>query len=288
MTLPGASPVPSPSLAFKAYEIEELADVYFFRRLGAAVARVARALGLTPTALTFTGGVVGVLAGSLLYDERLGLLAFAILIVHSILDSADGQLARMTGRTSEFGRVLDGVSGYVTFATAYGAICVGVVARGGSPWVWAWALGAGLASAVHAQMYDYHRTSYTSIAITGLPTLQNRDVNAGRLGGVLRLYNRLQQRLVGLHAAVEHATVSRAQKGVASEADRARYRICFYWPVRGWNVLGDNTRIYAIGFFAWIHHLDGFFTFVLGPMNLALLALWFWQRRADRRFLTHV
>ena len=50
-------------------------------------------------------------------------------------------------------------------------------------------------------------------------------------------------------------------------------------------VLGDNTRIYAVGVFAWIHHLEWFFAFVLIPMNAAMVVLWWWQRRADRRFL---
>jgi len=55
--------------------------------------------------------------------------------------------------------------------------------------------------------------------------------------------------------------------------------------VRGWNVLGDNTRFYAIGVLAAIGRPDWFFTFVLIPMNAAFAALWLWQLRADRRFL---
>ncbi len=96
------------ALAFKAYEIEELADVWFFRPLGAVVARAAAALGLTPIQVTVAGGLVGMVAGALLYDESLAFAAFALLIVHSVIDSADGQLARMTGQVSELGRLLDG------------------------------------------------------------------------------------------------------------------------------------------------------------------------------------
>ena len=66
---------------------------------------------------------------------------------------------------------------------------------------------------------------------------------------------------------------------------RAAARAAHDWPVRGWNFLGDNTRFYAVGVLAWIHHLEWFFAFVLVPMNVAMAALWWWQRRADRRFL---
>ena len=55
--------------------------------------------------------------------------------------------------------------------------------------------------------------------------------------------------------------------------------------VRGWNFLGDNTRFYAIGLLACFHRIDLYFAFILLPMNLAFIALWLWQRRADQRFL---
>ena len=49
--------------------------------------------------------LVGITGGALLYGERLGLLGFALLIIYSIFDSADGQLARLTARVTELGRV---------------------------------------------------------------------------------------------------------------------------------------------------------------------------------------
>jgi phosphatidylglycerophosphate synthase len=108
--------LPGPdTLAFKAYEIEELADVYFFRPCGLVFAYAARALRLTPTTVTLVGAAVGIAGGVLLADSRLALAGFALIVLHSILDSSDGQLARMTGQTSEFGRLLDGVGGYAVY-----------------------------------------------------------------------------------------------------------------------------------------------------------------------------
>src|ERR1035437_2392089 len=107
VTLSNGPAVLQQALAFKAYEIEELADVYFFRPLGAVIAHAARTVGLTPTHLTVVGGAIGVVGGVLLYDERLGLVAFALLILHGIFDSSDGQLARLTGRSTELGRPPD-------------------------------------------------------------------------------------------------------------------------------------------------------------------------------------
>jgi phosphatidylglycerophosphate synthase len=274
------------ALAFKAYEIEELADIYFFRPLGFVVALAAERLGLSPTHVTFIGLAIGIFAGALFYDDSLGLLAFALLILHSVVDSADGQLARMTGRTTEFGRFVDGVSGYTTHAAIYAAIMAQVLARGGSLAIVGVAGLAAVANIVHAQLYDYFRTSYADIAVHGsVPRRDVHRVSYPLARGILGLYGAMQQLFVGRHAEVEAVVAARAPNGVVLDADRARYRQCFYWTVRGWNLLGDNTRFYALGVLAWLHHLDWFFAFVLIPMNVALALLWLWQRRADRRFL---
>lgn len=274
------------ALAFKAYEIEELADVYFFRPLGAILAHTARWVGLTPTHLTILGGTIGVVGGALLYDPRLGLLAFALLIFHSIFDSSDGQLARLTGHSTELGRLLDGLAGYATHAAMYTAIVASDIRDGGSSLIVLWAVLAAFSNVAQAQLYDYHRTSYMTIAIKGIAP-RGADVPAGPAwaGSLMQLYQRLQRRLVGLHGDVEAAIAARSPRGTVSDANRSRYRRLFYWPVRGWNVLGDNTRFYAIGLLAWTHHLEWFVVFVLVPMNIAFAALWLWQRRVDRRFL---
>ena len=274
------------ALAYKAYEIEELADIYFFRPLGGRVARAADAAGLSPTHVTLIGAAVGVVAGLLLYDDRLGLLGFALLIVHSVIDSADGQLARTTGRVTELGRILDGVGGYMTHAAIYGAILAGFLARDGSLSIIALAVLSAISNIAHAQLYEYFRNSYAAVAIKGtVPRHRPSAALSPAAHALLRIYEQSQQRLVASHADVESAIAARSAKGVVSDADRARYRECFYWPVRGWNFLGDNTRIYAIGALAWIHHLEWFFAFVVVLMNAVTAALWFWQRHADRRFL---
>ena len=149
-----------------------------------------------------------------------------------------------------------------------------------------WALLAAVANIVHAQMYDYHRSEYIRFAIAGAARRESLSgPRSGVLMRVLGVYEAAQRRLAGRHPEVARAIEARAVGGIVRPEDRARYRACFYWPVRGWNLLGDNTRFYAIGVLAWLHHLEWFVTFMLVPMNAALVALWLWQARADRRFL---
>lgn len=280
----GQSALPH-GLAFKSLEIAELADVYFFRPLGFVLARLADSARMTPTQVTIIGALVGVAGGALLYDERLGLAAFGLLIVHGIIDSADGQLARMTGRITELGKVLDGGAGYVTHAAIYLAIAAGMLHRGSDTLILIWMVLAGVATVAQAQMYDYHRTAYTSVVGEGRVPRHEPAKVAPWLRWLYRGYLLMQRCLIGSHTEVEAALAQRSITGVVRDEDRIRYRDHFYGPVRGWNLLGDNTRFYAIGVLACFHRINLYFPFILLPMNLAFLALWLWQRRADQRFL---
>jgi hypothetical protein len=191
----------------------------------------------------------------------------------------------MTGQSSDFGRMMDGIGGYLTHVAIYVGIIVSALSRGRGWDVVVVALGAGVSSVVHAQMYDYHRTTYASVAINGEPP---RALTGAPYRGLVGGYEAMQRLLAGRHPATERAVAARQQDGTVRDDDRTRYRACFYWPVRGWNLMGDNTRFYAIGVCAWVGHVEWFLLFELVPMNLALAGLWLWQARADRRFLEAV
>ncbi len=285
MTPPVGQPLIAQDLASKASEIEELADAYFFRPLGSVIVRAGRTVGMTPIHLTVIGALAGIAGGALLYDERLGAFAFALLVLHGIFDSADGQLARTTGQVTELGRVLDGAAGYVTHAAIFFAIAGGMLHRGESSSVLIWMWLAGISAAMHAQMYDYHRTAYISVVIEGRAPGDDPATVPSWVRWLYLGYLMMQRCLIGLHAQVEAALATRSIAGLVSDEDRARYRECFYGPIWGWNLLGDNTRFCAIGVLVCLHRTELFFAFVLLPMNLGFIALWLWQRNADRKFL---
>jgi phosphatidylglycerophosphate synthase len=276
-----ASP-PTAGLAFKAYEIEELVDIYFYRRLGIVSAWGAKAVGLSPNAVSILAGVVGGIGGILLAFDGWDWLGVALIVGYGVLDSADGQLARITGQTSEWGRVLDGIAGYVTHVAAYLAILARALQDGGSPWTILLMLAAGVSTIAHAQLYDYHRTSYAAIVVKGRPAGTMTELPAGR--GLVGLYERTQRGLAGLHPRVEAAIARRAEKGVVRDEDRQRYRASFLRLVPAWNVFGDNGRRYGFLVFTALGHLHWFFWYVLA-LNVPLLVIWRVQRAADAAFL---
>jgi hypothetical protein len=278
-------------LAFKAREIEERIAVHVHRPVGMLFARAARRAGLTPSAVTIAAGGVGVAAGALLAFPQLAIAGFALLVLHGILDSSDGQLARMTGQTSELGRILDGLAGYATHVAIYLGIIAGWLRAGGSAAIVPWAVAAGVCNVVHAQMYDYHRNSYTQVVVDGrLAAGGAADAPGDRrrrtgLFVFYRAYQAMQRWLAGGHPRVEAAIAARSAGGIVGDADRRRYREVFYRIVRGWNLLGDNTRFYSLGVLALAGRLEWFLPLVLGPMNVVLIVMWIAQARADAAFL---
>ncbi len=71
-------------------------------------ARIFRALGFTPNAITLLGFAVCVVSACLVAQGWL-VLGGAVFLAGGILDLFDGALARLTGRDSPFGALLDSV-----------------------------------------------------------------------------------------------------------------------------------------------------------------------------------
>ena len=142
----------------------------------------------------------------------------------------------------------------MTHAAIYIAITAGVIHRGGSVAIIVWAALALIANMAQAQMYEYHRHHYATIVVKRfVPRDDPEKISSPWIKWPYRWYLAMQRMLNGLHVAVESVMAARSIGGTVREDDRARYRNCFYWPVRGWNLLGDNTRFSAIGVLAWLH-----------------------------------
>ncbi len=155
----------------KSMDTEETIDLMFYRPIGFMWAVICAKLGIKPNAITIASIFIGVAAGILFYfhDNLLWLnyIGIVLLIIANSFDSADGQLARMTGQYSRLGRILDGLSGDFWFVAIYFAICfrvdgttdllMGDIFKNNAWLIWIIAIVAGLSHAKQAAMADYYR-----------------------------------------------------------------------------------------------------------------------------------
>ena len=147
---------------YKNRDVEGLLDIYFYRRVGFALARVFARLGMAPTGVTLLSLISGLAAGHLYYypDLRLNLLGMGLHILSNAFDNADGQLARLTNTGSRAGRILDSISDHIVFLGIYLHLVLRCLAGGASPAIWLLAIAAGLSHAVQGGFADYFRNAY--------------------------------------------------------------------------------------------------------------------------------
>lgn len=153
--------------SFKSKDTEEWIDVYFTRPIGLVFAIFWNKLGIHPNVITILSMLLGIAAGVMFaYSDLLhNVLGVVFLMFANFCDSTDGQMARLTGKKTLVGRVLDGFSGDVWFFSIYFAICVRLFNQNipGTDiqwhiWIWLLALVAGIMShSPQSSLADYYR-----------------------------------------------------------------------------------------------------------------------------------
>ncbi len=118
--------------SLKSSETDDWLDIRVVRPLAYYCALGFAKLDIHPNTVTILSMIIGAAScfffahGSCHYEGAAGLsyniLAILLLVWADIYDCTDGQLARMTGKTSRLGRILDGAAGFVWFVPIYIAL----------------------------------------------------------------------------------------------------------------------------------------------------------------------
>lgn len=158
--------------SFKSTDTEEFLDIYFNRPIGYIWALFFKRLDIHPNVVTVLSIILGLLAAFMFYypDFKHSLIGIFLLMWANHYDSCDGQLARMTGKKTRLGRILDGFAGEVWFIAIYSAISLrlmsqplpfGIGAESGMVWgwyIWILALISGFGChSLQCALADYYR-----------------------------------------------------------------------------------------------------------------------------------
>jgi hypothetical protein len=144
----------------KSNDTEEKIDIWFYRPLGFQVAKFCAWVGITPNTVTIVSIFFGVAAGILFYYPELwiNVIGMGSLMFANLLDSTDGQLARMTNNKSRLGRILDGAAGNFWFISIYIALILRSINEGwDSTTIWCIGVAAGVSHIIQSCMADYYR-----------------------------------------------------------------------------------------------------------------------------------
>jgi phosphatidylglycerophosphate synthase len=219
----------------------------------------------TPNMVSLAAMVAGIMIGvSYLawYRQPLGAwLGLGFMVLHSALDAADGQLARVTGRTSPLGRLVDGLCDNVTFVAIYLAIVLGYAFHGGAHpvLVLLMAAAAGFSHSTHCALTEFERMLFLNYVFGTHDTVAERPEPLRRgLAGETRFLRRALWRLQINYSLQQRGFLRSSdaleRQWAAAVAARpelrawfaGRYRSANERMLRFWPLLGPNSHKVAL------------------------------------------
>lgn len=281
---------------FKSQDTEEWLDIHFTRPLGLLWARFFNHFDIHPNVVTILSIILGAAAGVMFYypDLTHTLMGIFLLVWANLYDSADGQLARMTGKKTRWGRILDGFAGDVWFFTIYAAICLRLqeqpIPGTDEPWgVWIWLMAAVSGLICHGkqcQLADYYRNIHLYF-IKGKSGSELDRFDALRKefhslswskDGVWKLflyfygnYTRSQEQMTPAFQRFRAALSERYAGSELSDALRADFRKGSLPLMKYANILTFNTRAIVLYLSLLAGHPWFYFAFELVVMNILFL-----------------
>lgn len=292
--------------SLKSADTEEWFDLVFYRRVGYMWARLAKRLGVTPNAITVASIFLGVGAGVMFYFDNLWLniIGMLLLVWANSFDSADGQLARITGQYSRLGRILDGVSGDLWFISIYVCVCLRECATPGffadNHWaVWTIAAAAGACHSLQAAQADYYRQFHLfflkgkdgSELDSSSPLRQKyesldwgRDLFAKLVLMFYVGYTSSQERRTPAMQRLRRALIQRYGDGEIPARFREDFRKASLPLMKYTNILSFNTRCFALFASLLVGMPWLYFVFELTVLNALLAYMTLRHEGICRRF----
>jgi phosphatidylglycerophosphate synthase len=235
-------------------ELEDTLNHRLYHPLAWQLARLLARTPLTPNQVSVFGALTVVGAGAAYVSPLWGGMAWpfsaalgmALHMAWHVIDGADGDLARMTGRSSPRGEMIDGLCDYASHFVLY--LMLGAFlapALGG--WAWAIVWSAGIAHAVQSAHVESQRRFYL-YWVYGKPWLNNvRPAGRGPFAWLVALYLRVAQGCTPSALAIDREITGAAADPVRLERLRTLIRAEAPPLLRLQRLLGPNSRAVVLG-----------------------------------------
>lgn len=275
------------SSTFKSAYTEEFFDTIFYRPIGYGIALVCRAVGCTPNSVTIFSILVGMAAGHLFYYQSLllNITGVVLLIFADALDSADGQLARMTGQKSRYGRILDGFSENLWFLSIYLHLYLRMVNTGASSLLLIIIVVSAISHSFQCAVADYYRNFFTYFIRGKVSSEIDNSVKLkedyAALSWKSTFWKKLFLRLY-LNYTIQQETVSRnalqlyryAEEKYTTELPEAvtgTFKDKMLPLIKYYNILTSNTRMFVLFVSVLCNAIPLYFFFEIICLNLLLV-----------------
>jgi phosphatidylglycerophosphate synthase len=273
-------------LTYKSKDTEELLDRMVTRPVGYILALFSARVGLTPNMVTTLSIIVGLVGSHLfLYTSvTVNLYGIFFLILSDLLDSSDGQLARMTGKTSKVGRIFDGVAGNIVAISIYIHLCLRMLDAGYSNYIILLIIFSALFHSIQASVADYYRNIYLYYVFGNKKSeLESSENILAQFGSLSFKNNIIQKILLGFYYQYTlqqeklsksfqffHIAVHLKYKEIPNSI-REAYRMNFKPMIKYYNLMTINSRSILIFISVLFNIPVLYFLFEIIFLNLILI-----------------
>jgi len=292
---PGQGDGARPPLVGKPAELQDALNARLFHPLARRLAVALSATPVTPNMISVSGVFVVTAAACAytLVSWPLGvLIGFTLHMLWHVVDGADGDLARLTGRASPFGEMVDGMCDYAGHAILYVALAAFLDDSIGW-YAWPLATLAAFSRAAQSNHAESQRRTYLWRAY-GVPWLRQtkeadegpfhrRGLGARLLAAVGTFYMAIADAVSPTSPALDKA----AEQAATDPALRDRlHTLCKSLSGRALtlqSILGSNQRTLLLGASMALGTPLWFFLVELLAFNLLLLVSIGEQKRVNAR-----
>ena len=268
---------------YKSKDTEETLDKLFYRPLGYRAALAAKALRVSPNGVTIFSIFTGIGAGLCFYFDNPICLALGIflLLFSEMLDSADGQLARMTQNYSKVGRVLDGIATSIMYLSVYAFLCARLIGESYPIWIILVAIVSGISHSTQCNIADFYRNCYLEYASPDTKgEIEPSEKIKEKYNKDDSLFERLLMRFFYNYTTTQESITKEFQKLLKYLRDLGtniprefynEYQRLNKPYIKYYNILTANTRMFALIFAMLFNYPIAFFAFEIIILNLLLL-----------------
>jgi len=266
----------------------DINDLWYFPNRW--VVRFLYPLPITPTQITIISLISGLVSvGYYTIDSSAGLMWGALFLYLKIfLDNVDGNLARVRGETSRFGRFLDSLTDFIISFLVYLALTLRLVSETGNFWYYLLGVLALLSCLLHCSYFVFYLVRYTSIAGSYLRNRVDENIteedneayNKGELSTQVYFLQRCHIFLYGWQdKAVE--CFDRISKSLAHGKQLRDFSEAEWYEDRAFLTLASPlclcTNNVLLVLFSLIDEIELGFWFIIVVVNSYLLVLQYWK-----------
>jgi phosphatidylglycerophosphate synthase len=270
----------------RAVEIEKFTNRALIHPISGRLVPLFHRLDVHPNTVSIAGAVSGALAALCYYGyEHLALTiaGFVLMITWHVMDGADGQLARLSGKVTASGYVIDGICDYTTFILVYIALALRLAEKFGGD-IWILVVAAGLSHIVQAAAFELQRAAYNkwargkAFAPAAAAAAQRATQGQASPFALFRVFAASYAAVQRPFHPIDEDTAQRLQAYGAQSAETAAavgaaYADAFRTAVLRWSWQSANNRTIAIFLACLLGRPILYFLVEVTLLNLGLVLL---------------